>query len=488
MSESLKTPPRVRYAPSPTGYFHIGAARTVLFNWLFARQNKGHFVLRIEDTDKERSKSEFENDILNSLDWLGLTADEDPIRGGDYEPYRQSERVPIYEKYLEKLLEEGKAYYCFCAKEQLEEDRQAMMAQGLAPKYSGRCRHLPQEESQKKTEAGESSVIRFKMPETEIEFTDLIRGKIKFDTISIGDAVIAKNIREPLYNFAVVIDDALMKISHVIRGEEHLSNTPRQIAFAQALGLDLPKYAHVPLILNPDRSKMSKRHLDTALEDYRKQGYLPDALINFVALLGWHPSDDREILSRDELIKEFDLKRIQKAGAVFDTQKLDWMNAQYLKRLAPEDLADRLQEFIPPQWSHDQERLLKAISILRDRLVTLSDFAELARLFFELPDYPRELLIWPRKGDYKSLQAKIKDNLQFLMNVIQDIPETDFDIDPLEVKLMPQTESRGRGELLWPLRASLSGREASPGPFEIMSVLGKKESVERINKAIQKLV
>ncbi|MBI4159854.1 glutamate--tRNA ligase [Candidatus Wolfebacteria bacterium] len=488
MSDTPKAPLRVRYAPSPTGYFHIGGARTVLFNWLFARQHNGQFILRIEDTDKERSKPEFEKDILENIAWLGLDWDEGPDQIGKYGPYRESERLDIYEKYLKKLLDEGKAYYCFCAKEQLEDDRQAMLAQGLAPKYSGRCRHLTQEESEKRIAEGDRSVIRFKMPEFEVEFTDLIRGKVKFDTRLIGDVAIARHLRSPLFNFASPIDDALMKVTHVIRGEDLLPTTPLQIMFLRALGFGELKYAHLPILLSPSgKGKMSKRNMEVSLAEYRKNGYLPEALINFAVLLGWHPRDDREVLTKEELIKEFDLKRVQKAGAVFNTQKLDWMNAQYIKRLPVYELALRLREFIPEEWFADKEKLIKAIEAERDRMTKLIEFKDLARFFFELPEYPMDLLIWPRNNQSSETRETAAANVAFAKKTIEAIPEEDFDREKLEAVFMPLAQSRGRGELLWPLRAALSGREASPGPFEIMEAIGKDETVHRLAIAQKKL-
>ncbi|NCQ02858.1 glutamate--tRNA ligase, partial [Candidatus Wolfebacteria bacterium] len=379
-------PVRVRFAPSPTGFFHIGSARTVLFNWLFAKQNNGKFILRIEDTDIERSNPEHEKDILSGIKWLGLDWDEGPILErqetrdkrqdyiGEYGPYRQSERLDIYEKYLKKLLEEDKAYYCFCSKELLENDRQAMLAQGLAPKYSGRCRNLSKEEAESRLKKGEPAVIRFRVPETEIEFNDLIRGKVKFNTALIGDVVIARNLRSPLYNFSATVDDFEMKITHVIRGEEHLSNTPKQILIQKTLDFETPEYAHVSLILTPGRAKLSKRFLESSLNDYKNQGYLSEAIVNFLALLGWHAKDDREILSLDELVEEFDLKRVQKAGAIFNIEKLEWLNGQYVKKMTADVLAERIKDFIPAEWLAEEKRelLIKAVAAERERIKKLT--------------------------------------------------------------------------------------------------------------------
>lgn len=506
---------RVRFAPSPTGFFHIGSARTVLFNWLFAKQNNGKFILRIEDTDIERSSPEYEKDILKGIKWLGLDWDEGPTPlesgefpisndqlpkyTGDYGPYRQSERLNIYEKYLKQLLAENKAYYCFCPKEQLESDRQAMLAQGLAPKYSGRCRSLRKTESEKRIANNEPAVIRFKIPETEIEFNDLVRGKVKFDSSLMGDIVIARNLKSPLYNFSSVVDDFEMKINYVIRGEEHLSNTPKQILVQKALGFETPEYAHLPLILTPTRAKLSKRFLESSLNDYKKQGYLAEAVVNFLALLGWHPKDDREILSMDDLINEFSLKRVQKAGAVFNLEKLDWLNNQYIKKMKAADLARRIKNFIPPEWStkEKKELLVKAVAAEKERIKQLSDFKELADFFFELPDYEVNLLAWPRPVPAPSSEEgaeevqidkeKILANLKLLTEETNKVFKADFNNESLEKLITPLTEVWGRGELLWPLRVALSGKEASPGPFEIMEVLGKEETIKRLETAIQKL-
>lgn len=470
---------RVRFAPSPTGYFHIGSARTVLFNWLFARQNQGKFILRIEDTDTERSKPEYEKNILDGIKWLGFKWDEGP--------YRQSERLDIYEKYLRQLLDENKAYYCFCSKEQLESDRQAMLAQGLAPKYSGRCRHISKEESEKRVASGESAVIRFRVPEIEIEFHDLIRGKVKFDCALIGDVVIAKNLRSPLYNFSATVDDFEMKMTHIIRGEEHLSNTPKQILIQKALGFNEVKYAHLPLILTSDRRKMSKRYLESSLDDYKNDGYLAEAIVNFLAFLGWHPKDNKEILSLDELTKEFDLKRAQKAGAVFNIEKLEWVNAQYIKRLSSENLAEKIKDFVPEKWQAEEnkELLVRAIAAEKDRMKKLTDFRGLADFFFELPNYDVGLLAWPRQFEIN--KEKTLANLKILSEEVNKIFKADFNSDNLEKMMMPLTSVWGRGDLLWPLRAALSGKEASAGPFEIMAVLGKEETLKRLEIAIGKL-
>ncbi len=323
---------RTRFAPSPTGFLHIGSARTTLFNYLFAKKNHGSFILRIEDTDVERSKPEYERDIMDSLRWLGIEWDEGPDIGGDYESYRQSQRGEIYRKYLEKLLAEDRAYYCFCSEEELEAQRQYQMSIGETPRYSGKCAQLSPKEVKKYLSEGKTHIIRFKVPAKKVKFNDLVRGELEFDAGLIGDFAIAKNLEIPLYNFAVVVDDFEMKISHVIRGEDHLSNTPKQILLQETLALPTPKYAHLPLILGPDRSKLSKRHEAVAISEYQRQGYLPETLINFMAFLGWNPGEEREIYSLPSLIKEFSLERVQKGGAVFNINRLDFLNGFYIRQ------------------------------------------------------------------------------------------------------------------------------------------------------------
>jgi len=454
---TIKKKVRVRFAPSPTGPFSFGNARTALFNWLFARRHKGEFLLRIEDTDEQRSRKEYEFEIIESLKWLGLD--------WDGEIYHQSKRKDIYQRYLKYLLEKGLAYYCSCKQEDLELERQAQLAQGLAPRYSGRCRNLK----------NEKGVIRFKMPETEISVNDLIRGKISFKTALIGDIVIAKSLEEPLYNFAVVIDDFEMKITHVIRGEDHLPNTPKQIMLQKALDLPSVQYAHLPLILGPDKKKLSKRYLEKSFLDYKKEGYLPEAILNFLVLLGWHPIKDREIIKLEEMLAEFSLERVQKSGAVFNPDKLDWLNAYYLRTTDVKRLSELIKPFVPPTWFKKSISIEKAIEIERGRMKKLSDFPKLASFLFDLPEYPPELLIWK-----ETKSSDILENLKTVLNVLTE--ERNY-----KEAIMALADKLGRGEVLWPLRVALSGQEASPGPFEIIEVIGKEESARRINIAIDKI-
>ena len=396
---------------------------------------------------------------------------------GPYGPYRQSERTEIYKKYLERLVEEGKAYYCYCAKEELEAERQAMISQGLPPKYGGHCRSLANPPTGKKPQ-----VIRFKTPEAIVEFKDIIRGKVGFDAALFGDIVIAKDLENPLYNFAAVVDDEEMKISHVIRGEDHLSNTPKQILLQKALGFGEPQYAHLPLILAADRSKLSKRFAETSLLDCEKQGYLPEAMVNFLVLLGWHPKEDKEIFSREELIKEFNLKRVQKAGAVFNPEKLDWLQKEHLKTLSVNEIADRLSPFLKDKKvSPAKEFLKKVIEIERPRLKALGEFLELAGFFFELPDYEAKLLVWQ-----KETPAKTRKILENLTGIVKNAKG--FNAGELNSALLPIINKEGRGPVLWPLRVALSGRAASPDPLDIMEVLGQKESERRLEVAVEKIV
>jgi len=484
--------PRVRLAPSPTGLFHLGTARTGLFNYLFARKAGGKFVLRIEDTDKERSKKEYEDNILEGLRFLGIEWDEGPDINGPFGPYRQSQRLEIYEKYLNQLLKEKKAYYCFCSPEEIEAQKEEMIARGVPPKYSGKCRDLPESIVETYLKEGKQAAIRIKMPSKVIKFEDIIRGEVEFDLSLIGDIVIAKSLKEPLYNFAVVIDDYLMKITHVIRGEDHISNTPKQIAIQELLGLPRPNYAHLPMILGPDRSKLSKRHGAMALTDYRKMGYLPDAIVNFLAFLGWHPVGNEEILSLEELIDKFDLKRVQKGGAIFNIKRLDWFNAQYLKKIPFEELMDRVVDYIKNFSSapeilkkYNLDYIKKVVEIELPRMNKLSDLIDLSDFFFKKKiEYPKELLKWKDMTD-----AELTKSLQDSLNILEKIKESEFNRVNLQIKFYNFIDEDlnykgNRGKLLWPLRVALSGKKASPGPFEIAEILGKKASIERLKQAI----
>ncbi len=482
---------RVRFAPSPTGPLHVGGVRTALFSWLFARKYGGTFILRIEDTDKERSEKRYDEELLQGLVWLGLDWDEGPepigaggqlpLGGerGEFGPYRQSERTAIYKKYLTQLIEGGDAYYCYCTKEDIEAQRQAMLSQGLPPKYSGHCRNLAAPPEGKIPE-----VIRFKVPEVKVEFKDLVRGKVVFDAALFGDIIIAKDLDTPLYNFAVVVDDALMQISHVIRAEDHLSNTPKQILMGRALGFAEPLYAHIPLILNADRSKMSKRFSDTALLNYRERGYVPEAMINFLALLGWHPYGDKEMLSREELIAEFDIDRVQQSGAVFNEEKLDWLNREHIKAMPVAEVAALAAPFFANQniVVHDEALLERVVAVQIARAKTLEDLAIASAFFFAVPEYEPKLLIWKDNSTLK----EVSEVLASARVVINGIAAEDFNRETLTACLPLIVGERSRGVVLWPLRVAVSGQANSPDPIEIMAVIGKDESLRRIDAAIKR--
>ena len=451
---------KVRIAPSPTGKFHIGTARTALFNYLFAKKNNGKFILRIEDTDSERSEIKYEKDIIENLKWLNLEWDD--------EIFKQSERTEIYKKYIKKLLDSGEAFYCNHTQKELEEEKKEQIKKKEAP------RHICDRKGNTK-----EGIIRFRCPKKKIIFNDLIRGKLEFDASLFGDIGIAKDEKTPLYNLAVVIDDAEMKISHIIRGEDHISNTPKQILLYQALGFDLPEFAHLPLILGPDKSKLSKRHGAVSVSQYRKEGYLSEAMNNFMALLGWNPGTEKESFSLNELINEFSLERVHKGGAIFNIERLDWINSQYIRTMDLDKLAKKCLTYLPENI--DFEYIKKIVALEQKRIKKISEIEELTKFFFEDElDYELKLLIW------KKISLKdVKNNLELLEKTLEKTDK--FDQKSLENTIMPLTDKYGRGELLWPLRVALSGQKASPGPFEIMEVLGKEKTLERIKKAIKKI-
>ena len=514
---SLKKP-RVRIAPSPTGPLHIGTARTALFNYLFAKKYDGVFILRIEDTDRERSQQKWEEDIYQNLLWLGLKWDEGPKPEnpkediGAFGPYHQSKRIEIYKKYLQKLINEGKAYYCFCTPEELEAKRQYFLSIGQPPRYDGTCRNLTKEEVEAKIRKGIPYVIRFKVPSKKLKFQDLIHGKIEVDTELLGDFVIAKSLEEPLYNFACVVDDFEMQITHVIRGEDHIPNTPKQILLQEALGFPHPKYAHLPLILGPDRSKLSKRHGSVSLSEYRKMGYLPEAIINFIALLGWNPGDNREFFDLYTLIEKFSLEKCQKSPAVFNLKKLIWFNGAYIRKRPLINLTKLcipyLVEagFIQPLYEENNSRqkakeeiknvylvpetqekisfehLTKIVGLYQERLKILSEIVELTDFFFKKElNYPKELLKWK-----DSTEEEILRYLKRAEMLLNKISEKDWTKEKIAEIIIPEAEKikeGDRGYLLWPFRVALTGKKASAGPFEIAEILGKEKTLQRIKKA-----
>ncbi len=438
-----------RFAPSPTGPVHLGSARTALFNYLFTKQNGGKMILRIEDTDPVRSKVEYERDIIEGLDWLGIKHDE---------LYRQSERLDIYKKYLKKMVGEGSAYL---SKEE------------------------PKEEGQR------SEVIRFKNPNIKIKFDDLIRGEIEFDTTELGDFVVARDMESPLYHLAVAVDDFEMGITHVIRGDDGISNTPRQILIQEAIGAPRPIYAHIPLILAPDKSKLSKRHGVVSVNKYKKEGYIPEAMLNFLALLGWSPQGregtNEEVFYLDELVKKFDIEKVQKSGAVFNIDKLNWINKQYVRNVPLDILGKLLFEFLPDDFKKeatDKPKLWNNIVALEvERIEKFSDIKDSVGYFFQVPEYKKDILNWKNEKDIN----KTKSHLEYIVNILYDIKESDFNKEIIKGLVWVYAEKEGRGNVLWPYRVALSGKEKSPDPFTLSEVLGKEESIKRLKNAIEKI-
>jgi glutamyl-tRNA synthetase len=428
--------------------FHVGSVRTALFNYLFAKKYGGDFILRIEDTDRERSKTEFEQDIIFSLDWLKLKHDNPSIE-------RQSERGDVYKSYLEKMVASGHAYI---------------------------SKEAPKEEGQR------AEVIRFKNPNKVVTFSDLVRGEVSFDTTDLGDFVIAKSMNEPLYHLAVVIDDFESNISHVIRGEDHISNTPRQILIQEAIGAPRPIYAHLPLILDAERAKLSKRkHGEkVSLQYYKNEGYLSSAIINYMALLGWNPGTEQEIFTLDELVKAFDISKVQKAGAVFSDEKLRWINKEHILKLPKEDLYTRVQEIVDMDVTGD--KLEKVTKIAVERIQTFGDLKKMMAegeldYFFSEPEYAPEALLFKGKGDL----AVTKTHLEKVVSLLEALPDVDFTADKVKAALWDYASEVGRGDVLWPMRYALSGKEKSPDPFVLSELLEKQPTLDRLQAAIKRI-
>ncbi len=476
---------RTRFAPSPTGYLHVGGLRTALYNYLFAKQQKGQFILRLEDTDRERLVEGAGERIMQILKQFDLQYDEGPDIGGDFGPYIQSQRLDLYHKYADELIKTGNAYYCFCSPERLKELREKQIKAKQPPKYDRHCCNLSKEEIQLKIEKGESYVVRLKIPEGETSFADLIRGTITVKNETLDDQILIKSDGFPTYHLAVVVDDHLMNITHVIRGEEWIPSTPKHVIIYQALGWPLPQYAHLPLLLNPDRSKLSKRQGDVAVEDYLKQGFLPEALLNFIALLGWNPGTDEEIFSLSELLKIFDLTRVQKSGAVFNREKLNWLNAYYIRKTDPAKLADLVKPYLQETdyFVEDKFDLKKVIKLFQERMEKLSDIKEKASFLFVLPNYDGEILI-PKKSDKNKTAVALELCQKLLQEYTQEWQE-----NALREFLDKEREKQGfsRAEIFWPLRVAVSGATASPDVFAILDILGREESLRRIKIALEKL-
>jgi len=489
---------RVRIAPSPTGLFHIGTARTALFNYLFAKQHKGGvFIYRVEDTDKERSTKAFEENITRGLLMLGMMPDEGVDVGGDYGPYRQSERTDLYKKYLKELVDGDYAYYCFCSKERLDKMREEQTAKKLPPRYDGACSKLDPAESRKRVEKGESAVIRLRVPLNEdIKFTDLIRGEAVFGSKEFDDFVIAKNLEEPLYNFTVVIDDHTMKITHVIRGEDHLSNTPKQILQYKAFGWPVPEFAHLPMILNEDRTKISKRKNKVSVDDYIAEGYLPEAIVNFLALLGWTSPKGQDILSMKEMIEQFDLMKVHKGGAVFDIKKLDWVNGEYIKKMISDDVDvffERIKPNLEGKLPLKDPKFIKALLSDPDfsgRFKKLSEIPDALNIFFaDLPDYPKELILLEKFNITPEILKKVLDKTKAVLSKMKWTKGDSKKAAELSDKMMGIVTELGlkNGQVLWPIRVALSGLEKSPNFSTLMVYLGKDEVLKRLDLALKKI-
>jgi len=469
---------RVRYAPSPTGDPHIGNIRVALFNWLFARKNGGDFIIRIEDTDSKRKVPGSVERILESLKWLGLNYDEGP--------YYQSERLDIYKKYVQELIDKDYAYYCFCTSEELEKERERQIKAKLPPMYNRRCRDLDKKEVEKKLKDKTPYVIRLKVPtEGKIKFKDAIKGEIEFDFKSVDDQVLLKSDGYPTYHLASVVDDYLMKITQVIRGEEWISSVPKHLLLYKFFGWTPPKFAHVPLILGPNKEKLSKREGAIPILEYEELGYIPDALINFMALLGWNPDTEQEVFSREELIKKFSLEKIQKTNAVFDIKKLDWINGLYIRNTSLDELTKKAVPYFEKAGFDisDFDYLKKIISAEKERIKKLSEIRELADFFFtDDIKYDPKLLFWKKQNE-----KDVAKNLTLAKEKLFLLSENDWNKINLEKSLMDLAKATGVGELLWPLRVSLTGKKGSPSPFEVAEILGREKTIKRIEETLKKL-
>ncbi|NNU90936.1 glutamate--tRNA ligase [Anoxybacillus sp. CHMUD] len=481
---------RVRYAPSPTGHLHIGGARTALFNYLFARHHHGKFIVRIEDTDIERNVEGGEQSQLENLKWLGIEYDESVDKDGGYGPYRQTERLHIYRQYTNELLEKGYAYKCFCTPEELEQEREAQKAAGIAaPQYSGKCRHLTPEQVQQLESEGKPYTIRLKVPEGKVyEFEDMVRGRVSFESKDIGDWVIVKANGIPTYNFAVVIDDHLMKITHVFRGEEHLSNTPKQLMVYEYFGWKPPKYAHLTLIVNENRKKLSKRDesIIQFVSQYKELGYLPEAMFNFFALLGWSPEGEEEIFTKEELIRMFDVSRLSKSPSMFDKQKLTWMNNQYIKKL---DL-DRLVELslphliragrLPEQMTDEQKQWARdLIALYQEQMSYGAEIVELSELFF------KQEIEYDEEAKTVLAGEQVPNVLKAFYGQMEQLATFDSDHIKAAIKAVQKETGQKGKNLFMPIRVAVTGQTHGPELPEAIRLLGKEAVLSRLVKFIR---
>jgi len=477
---------RVRFAPSPTGYLHVGNARTALFNYLFARKNNGRFILRIEDTDRERSAVEYEKALIEDLRWLGLDWDEGPDTGGDYGPYRQTERISLYQELSTKLVQQGLAYHCYCTKEELVARKEkALLEKKSITGYDGRCRRLSRKEISEYEREGRKPVIRFLVPPESVQVYDLIRGPVTFAGETITDFVIIKSDGLPTFHFAVVVDDFLMNITHVIRGEDHLSNTPKHILLFRALSAKVPFFAHMSMTMGPDRTRLSKRHGATCLRTFREAGYLPEAFFNYLALLGWASVQGEEIFTRDKLIQEFSLERCSKTAAIFDHNKLLWMNGVYIrntpaKRLLELSLPLLQKKGLLPEKADSKllERCEQLIALEQEKFKTLLDIPERIGFFLRLPAYEEKLL-------QKYFTPEIRQIMSRLLTELEKLSRFTPEEIELAVRTFCQERNYPPAKVFHPLRVAVSGTTKGPGLFEMLSILGKDESLARLRLVLE---
>jgi glutamyl-tRNA synthetase len=490
------TAPRVRIAPSPTGPLHIGTARTALFNYLYARHTGGTFVLRLEDTDQARSSIAYEKDILDGLHWLGLHWDEGPEVAGEaargpFAPYRQMLRLDSYREAAVRLLAADQAYPCYCTPEELDADRKAQESAKQAPRYVGRCATLTPEERAAREAEGRPAAIRFRVGTGVVGFDDIVRGRVEIDVSNLGgDFVIVRSDGTPLYHFTVVVDDAAMEISHVIRGEDHLSNTPKHILLFRALGYAEPLFAHLPLILNPDRTKMSKRKSQTAMSDYIAEGFVREALVNYLALLGWATGTEEEVLTIDQIVERFELEAVHKGGAVFDRERLEWLNGQWIRRLAPDDLIDRLRPFVEADRAAGRidrmpsdEELRSLLPVITERLPRLGAIGDLVG-FLWVEDIPLDpALLVPKRWD----ATTTREGLVAARATIAEVGAVSFEADEIEPALRSLAQERGWkvGDLFMAIRVAVTGRTATPPLFDTLVALGRDATLRRLDRAIE---
>lgn len=486
---------RLRFAPSPTGYLHIGGLRTALYNYLFAKHNNGKFILRIEDTDQTRFVEGAIENLIDSLHWSGVEYDEGVfvedgkiVQKGDYGPYIQSERLEIYRKYVDELIEKGHAYYCFCSKERLDQVREEQKVKGLAPKYDGLCRSIPMEEAKERIANGEEYVVRLKLPhDVDIKFHDIVRGDIIINTSDIDDQVLLKSDGYPTYHMAVVVDDHLMKITHIVRGEEWLSSTPKHVFLYDAFGWKKPEYVHLPTVLNKDRKKLSKRQGDVSVDDFKKSGYLPEGLVNYLALVGWSPEDNEEMMTMDQMVDKFSFERVAKTGGIFDKDKLNWVNGHYVRESSVERITDLAIPYLIQAGYIDE----KFVENNRDWLETLVDTVKESLSYMsEIPEKVKFIFdedIEIEEGSEEHLEGEqIPQLLNAIVDELNSVEEIDMEYAKgLMKKIQKSTGIKGK-QLFMPTRVAITGSEHGPEMANVIYLLGKDKIIDRVNKLLNK--